>query len=91
MSGSGNRFYAFASAEIGKAGGHIYLEIDWKADLVVRQVSVYDGRFHRGEWTGDRLIGEIADKAPSGFGMKPDEEIAEDEFEIAWGLSLLQD
>jgi hypothetical protein len=81
------RYYQFWTTEIGKAGGYVSMEVDWSDGLVIRQVTAADGAFRWGEWNGSALVGDICDQHPSGLSLRNDEEIASEDFELAWRLA----
>ena len=65
--------------------GWIYTEVDWQADLVVRQVEACGETYRKGMWTGSSLVGVICDRPPSSwFADSPAEEITPAEFEAVW-------
>lgn len=76
--------YYKAWCEHADGEGWYFLEIDWKTDMVVRQITLVDKKYRWGKWTGSRLVGEIADQPPSSFGEWEREEITPDVFESVW-------
>jgi len=64
--------------------GWIYQEVDWEADLIVRQIEVCGEKHRWGIWTGSALEGAICDQSPSVLDYADTEDISPTEFESVW-------
>jgi len=76
--------YYKAWGEASEGEGWYFLEIDWKVDIVLRQITLCNEKYRWGRWTGTRLEGAIADQPPSSFSEWEREEITSADFEAVW-------